>query len=235
MQAIKCVVVGDGAVGKTCLLISYTTNAFPGEYIPTVFDNYSANVMVDGKPVNLGLWDTAGQEDYDRLRPLSYPQTVFRPRPPSHTHTHTHTHAHTHTQTHTHTRRSFSQLAVSLVLSQDVFLICFSLVSPASFENVRAKWYPEVRHHCPNTPIILVGTKLDLRDDKDTIERLRDKKLSPITYPQGLAMAREIGAVKYLECSALTQRGLKTVFDEAIRAVLCPPPVKKRGKRCTMF
>ncbi|KAL2297884.1 hypothetical protein Nmel_016451 [Mimus melanotis] len=199
------------AVGKTCLLISYTTNAFPGEYIPTVFDNYSANVMVDGKPVNLGLWDTAGQEDYDRLRPLSYPQTVSAGLD------------------------CFVTTQPLRVASKDVFLICFSLVSPASFENVRAKWYPEVRHHCPNTPIILVGTKLDLRDDKDTIERLRDKKLAPITYPQGLAMAREIGSVKYLECSALTQRGLKTVFDEAIRAVLCPPPVKKPGKKCTMF
>ncbi len=67
---------------------------------------------------------------------------------------------------------------------KDVFLICFSLVNPASFENVRAKWYPEVRHHCPNVPIILVGTKLDLREDKETIEKLKDKRLAPITYPQ---------------------------------------------------
>lgn len=125
--------------------------------------------MVDGKPINLGLWDTAGQEDYDRLRPLSYPQT-------------------------------------------DVFLVCFSLVSPPSFENVKTKvrllnslsnqtdqavqWYPEVSHHAPNIPLILVGTKLDLREDRDTIEKLRERRMSPISYQQAAAMARDIGAVR---------------------------------------
>lgn len=73
--------------------------------------------------------------------------------------------------------------------------LCLAVINNNSCNTffTQCQWYPEVRHHCPNTPIILVGTKLDLRDDKDTIERLRDKKLAPITYPQGLAMAREIG------------------------------------------
>ncbi|KAK0155312.1 Ras-related C3 botulinum toxin substrate 2 [Merluccius polli] len=97
------------------------------------------------------------------------------------------------------------------------------------------QWYPEVRHHCPSTPIILVGTKLDLRDEKETIEKLKEKKLAPITYPQGLALAKEIDSVKYLECSALTQRGLKTVFDEAIRAVLCPQPTKTKKRGCQLL
>ena len=157
-------------MGKTCLLISYTTNKFPQEYVPTVFDNYAVTVMIGGEPYTLGLFDTAGQEDYDRLRPLSYPQT-------------------------------------------DVFLVCFSVVTPASFENVKEKWVPEITHHCPKTPFLLVGTQVDLRDDAAIIEKLSKTKHRPITVEQGEKLARELRAVKYVECSALTQKGLKNVFD----------------------
>eukprot|EP01119_Soliformovum_irregulare_P011419 TRINITY_DN284_c0_g1_i1.p1 TRINITY_DN284_c0_g1~~TRINITY_DN284_c0_g1_i1.p1 ORF type:complete len:211 (-),score=40.53 TRINITY_DN284_c0_g1_i1:21-590(-) len=187
---------GDGGVGKTCMLISYTTNAFPGEYIPTVFDNYSANVMVDGKPINLGLWDIAGPEDYDRLRPLSYPQT-------------------------------------------DVFVMLFCVVSRPSFQNITAKWIPEIRLHCPLVPVILVGSKLDLREDNDTLSRLREKGQEPIYFGEGANLAAQVGAVRYMECSALTQKGLKAVFDEAIRIVLGHPSGgfrrRRKGKKCLVM
>ncbi|RMZ81102.1 hypothetical protein DV738_g2531, partial [Chaetothyriales sp. CBS 135597] len=187
VATIKCVVVGDGAVGKTCLLISYTTNKFPSEYVPTVFDNYAVTVMIGDEPYTLGLFDTAGQEDYDRLRPLSYPQT-------------------------------------------DVFLVCFSVTSPASFENVREKWFPEVHHHCPGVPCLIVGTQVDLRDDASVREKLAKQKMSPVRKEDGERMAKELGAVKYVECSALTQYKLKDVFDEAIVAALEPTPKKSSKK-----
>jgi len=178
-QDIKLMVVGDGSVGKTCLLISYTTNSFPGEYVPTVFDNYNANAIVEGNPVNLGLWDTAGSEEYDTLRPLSYPGT-------------------------------------------DVFLICFSLFSPESYESVIKKWHPEITEHAPDTPIILVGTKLDLRTKTEAIQSLKENNQEPISTKKGEDLSKKIGAKRYLECSALTQEGLAKVFEEAVKVILFP-------------
>lgn len=90
-------------------------------------------------------------------------------------------------------------------------------------------------HHCPNTPILLIGTKQDLRDDKETVEKLRDKNLSPITATEGLKLQKDISAVKYMECSALTQKGLKSVFDEAIRAVLKPTITTKKKSACVVL
>lgn len=166
MQNIKCVIVGSGAVGKTCAAISYTTNAFPGEYIPTVFDNYSANVMRKGRPVNFGLWDTAGDEDYDRLRPLNYPQT-------------------------------------------DVFIVAYSIISESSLADVEARWYPEIQHHAPNVPRLLVGMKSDLRASSSP-------HVNPISRQTGEEMAALTGCAAYRECSALTQDNLAETFGTAM-------------------
>ncbi len=87
---------------------------------------------------------------------------------------------------------------------------------PASYDNVKEKWFPEIRHHCPGTPCILVGTQVDLRDDPATVEKLARNKQKIVSVEQGERTAKELGAVKYVECSALTQKGLKNVFDEAI-------------------
>jgi Ras-related C3 botulinum toxin substrate 1 len=174
------------------MLISYCTNSFPDEYIPTVFDNYSANILVDQKIVNLNFWDTAGQEDYDRIRCLSYPFT-------------------------------------------DVVLICFNIAYPPSFYNVSKKWYPEINHFCPNVPIVLVGTKSDDRYNDKTFEFLKSKNMNFVTYEEGMIKAKEINAVKYVECSAKTQDGLKTVFDEAIRSSLLKPLLKKKTKKCNIL
>ncbi|KAJ1826707.1 Rho GTPase protein rac1, partial [Coemansia sp. RSA 2703] len=96
-------------------------------------------------------------------------------------------------------------------------------------------WRPELLHHAPNVPIILVGTKLDLREDKDTILKLSATRMRPIDFLMGSNTAKELGFVKYLECSALTQKGLKNVFDEAIRAVLHPTQPAKPKKKCLIL
>lgn len=126
----------------------------------------------------------------------------------------------------------------------DIFLVCFSVVSPSSFDNICEKWYPEIRHHCPGIPTILVGTQVDLREDKDALQKLAKYNLSPVKREAGEKLAKELGAFKYVECSALTQEGLKDVFDEAIMAALQTEdqeeaPYKKGcfffKKRCTIM
>lgn len=144
-------------------------------------------MLVEQKPVFLGLWDTSGQEDYDRLRPLSY-------------------------------------------TGADVFMICFSVASRTSFENVRLKWYPEVRSYLKHVPIVLVGTKIDLRSASPSTSASDSAKstLGPVTYAQGIRMAKDVGAEAYVECSALTQQGLREAFDETVRVVMYPSNRKKR-------
>ncbi|KAK7103697.1 cell division control protein 42 homolog [Littorina saxatilis] len=175
-KKVKCVLVGDGAVGKTSLVVSYTTNGYPTEYLPTAFDNYSVLVTVDNKPVQLQLCDTAGQDDFDTIRPLCYPST-------------------------------------------DVFLVCFSVVSPTSYHNVLEKWVPEIRAHCPRAPIVLVGTQSDLRNDVKILIELAKYKEKPVSEEEVSKLAQQLGA-HYVECSALTQKNMKEVFDDSILTAL---------------
>lgn len=124
--------------------------------MPTVFENYVADVEVDGKHVELALWDTAGQEDYDRLRPLSYPDShviliCFAVDSPD-------------------SLDNVQEKAKSSVIIPDSMLIW--------------QWISEVLHFCQSLPIILVGCKRDLRYDQKTIEELHKTSQKPVTPEQ---------------------------------------------------
>ena len=103
---------------------------------------------------------------------------------------------------------------------------------------ITMQWYPEVTLHCPNVPVVLVGTKLHLREDEATLEMLAQKGQTTLTYSQGLRLQKEIGAASYAECSALTGKGVKTVFDLAVRAAINPPasPIRdQKRRRCVVL
>jgi small GTP-binding protein len=139
-------------------------------------------------------WDTAGQEDYDRIRPLSY-------------------------------------------ANADIFLLCFSIINPASFDNVTDKWFPEIKHFCPHARIALVGTKLDLRTHTQVVAQLATNGAAPITTDQGKAKAKQIRADMYIECSAYTREKLVNVFTEAVSLVASSRINKSRQKKskCTIL
>jgi Ras-related C3 botulinum toxin substrate 1 len=176
-------------------LISFATGEFPVEYVPTVFENYSAKMKINDKIVFLHLWDTAGQEDYDRLRPLSYPDS-------------------------------------------DIVLLCFSTTSKNSYDSVLEKWHPEIKHYLPNTPVILVGTKVDLRDSRqedpnaEKTEYVTKEEVfsflflySFLSFLQGEQLGQDIGAVQYMEVSAKAAcdtggGGLQQIFLECVKTVM---------------
>lgn len=213
----KLVIVGDGTCGKTSLLSVFALGHFPQHYNPTVFETHVTDVKIDGISVNLALWDTAGQEEFERLRPLSYSKS-------------------------------------------NVILIAFAIDAPDSLDNVTAKWIEEVNRECPDTPVILVGLKKDLRQQKykktaptlgianpaagastssldlpsaqkpATVSEDEDNGLDGFVRPeQAEKVAKEIGARKYLECSALTGEGVDDVFENATRAALLKINKVKKG------
>ena len=123
---------------------------------PTVFENYVHDIFIDNVHVELSLWDTAGQEEFDRLRSLSYDDT----------------HA---------------------------IMLCFSVDSPDSLENVESKWVGEIAENCPGVKLVLVALKCDLRENKDQDdEESNEPKRPTIDYKQGLAVAEKIKALRYL-------------------------------------
>ncbi|KAF0526850.1 Cell division control protein 42 [Gigaspora margarita] len=111
----------------------------------------------------------------------------------------------------------------------DVFLICFSVVDPVSFDNIKGKWFPEMQHYCQGIPFLIIGTKIDLRDDQLQILKLSQYDQRPITSEEGRKLAQELGAIKYVECSTRTQGSVENVFDETISALKSlKAPFKKR-------
>ncbi|XP_040275400.1 rho-related BTB domain-containing protein 2-like isoform X4 [Bufo bufo] len=197
VETIKCVVVGDNAVGKTRLICARACNATLTQYqllathVPTVWaiDQYRvcqevlerSRDVVDEVSVSLRLWDTFG--DHHKDRRFAYGRS-------------------------------------------DVVVLCFSLANPYSLRHVKSMWLPEIKHFCPRTPVVLVGCQLDLRyADLDAVNRARRPLAKPIkptdilSPETGHEVAKELG-IPYYETSVVAQFGVKDVFDNAIRAAL---------------
>jgi len=162
--------------------------------------NWSLDIFVDNVHIELSLWDTAGQEEFDRLRSLSYDDT----------------HA---------------------------IMLCFSVDSKDSLENVESKWVGEIAENCQGVKLVLVALKCDLREHNDEDEAEAEgtdgahrEKKQMINYNQGLEVARRIGALRYLECSAMRNRGVNEAFTEAARVALSVKGVGgKDESKCTVM
>eukprot|EP00924_Labyrinthula_sp_SR-Ha-C_P004473 snap_masked-scaffold_1-processed-gene-1.28-mRNA-1 protein AED:0.32 eAED:0.32 QI:0/-1/0/1/-1/1/1/0/194 len=170
MKYYKFVAIGDGGAGKTSLLNCYTQGTFDPLHIPTTFGNTDTSITLNNQSFFVALFDTAGQEEYDSVRHLSYSQT-------------------------------------------DLFLLCFSVVNDKSFENLKTVWIPEIRHHAPNTPFLVVGCKEDLRENSFGKEGVQSSEW----YQQE---AKNFGAIDYIECSSKAMSNISYVFELGLERVL---------------
>lgn len=193
MIPIRCVVTGDGTVGKTSLLLCYTANRIPSEFVPTTFDHQTKNIVIEETQISLEMWDSAGHEDYERVRHL-----IYQPK-------------------------------------TDVVILCFSLVSPKSLENIENIWVPEIKQYCPNTPYVLAGLKSDLRDEFDeNSKEFISKGMEKITKAKGEEMKQKINAFSYVECSSLRQKNVNDVFETACKAFLSQNEKTNNNSHCLL-
>ncbi|VDO08363.1 unnamed protein product [Rodentolepis nana] len=199
-SSVKCVLIGESGVGKTSLVVSYTKDDYPVRHEPTAFDTYVVDLRVENQQVNLQICDSGGSPGVRSLRELAYPDV-------------------------------------------HVVIFCFSVVQPETLWALRDRWLPELAssglnlnptaletavrigclpHQPPNTlrkpgpAFILVGCACDLRNDIKSLLDLSARNELPVNDAVAQKLAVEFGAEAYIECSALTQKQLKKVFDLAV-------------------
>ncbi|TFK19786.1 hypothetical protein FA15DRAFT_674132 [Coprinopsis marcescibilis] len=191
---LKMVVVGSSSVGKTCLVTAFTKGFFPETFSETYRENHIVDLNLDGVAVEVTLWDTIGNEDYDRLRWLTYH-------------------------------------------SVSIFILCYGIDMPDSLEDVSKRWVPELVHLCPESPIMLVGCKKDVRQNYRTLEALRETGQRPLTEEEGMGVAQEFKFRHFVECSAKMGEGIDEVFDLAAREAKAHQATLKkvRPQKCVVL
>ncbi|KAF9977936.1 GTP-binding protein Rho1 [Actinomortierella ambigua] len=204
----KLVVVGDGACGKTCMLIVHSKGTFPKKYVPTVFENYTMVVPQGKNNIELSLWDTAGQEDYDRLRPLSYPESdvvlmcFAVNNPPSLDNI---------------TEKWFPELTH------------FLEKIPKLVVGLKTDLRDEAQAEAASS------SGLSLTDNNTTNNSTAvDAPSQFVTYEQGAAVAASLHC-KYFECSAKSRKGLAEVFQAALKMAMRSNFSRMRKQACVIL
>lgn len=179
---LKIVVVGDGGVGKTCLLKAYVQRQFSADEVPNVFENYTTKIEgPKNKLIELALWDTAGQQEFNRFRPLSYSNV-------------------------------------------DIVMVCYAVDDRKSLSNVKETWIPEVKHFCPDAPIMLLGLKSDLYPKCKNLKMNANKKASnseDFVRPEiAEIISKNFGTFVHIQCSSKTCINVDEVFNIALNAGL---------------